>query len=353
MWKNNMQAIANIGSLTRPKYVKMPTLDLAGAIDDYYNSKDAAVARVDAEAEKQRRQAMVDEMTAQHPEAAAQIAADPIGYAKMLQDNAAAERDQQFKMDMLNRQFSNSMALADRQHANSVGLAKMRADLENQATAQARAERAAQLDEALKSGMISQEQYNLAKQRDLLGDIVNGGGVAPEGVVLTGNKKYDDAYMQEQGKKAAQKEAAEKDAKEMEPAVLQAMKRAEDAAKSGSGVGLFGGMLTNFGLNPMKNAGANYADIESANTQMNTYLRKQLASTGLTGSELNSAVEAQAYRYQINPTDSESVILRKLENFRKDKLNPVKKIRRIEGKIIKNSGKDWSKVSNEDILKGL
>jgi hypothetical protein len=134
MWKNNMQAIANIGNLTRPKYVKMPTLDLAGAIDDYYNSKDAATARVDAEAEKQRRQAMVDEMTAQHPEAAAQIAADPMGYAKMLEERAKAERDQQFKMDMLNRQFSNSMALADRQHANSVGLAKLAAQLKGNDT---------------------------------------------------------------------------------------------------------------------------------------------------------------------------------------------------------------------------
>lgn len=174
MWKNNMQAIANIGSLTRPKYVKMPTLDLAGAIDDYYNSKDAAVARVDAEAEKQRRQAMVDEMTAQHPEAAAQIAADPMGYAKMIEEREKAERDQQFKMDMLNRQFSNSIALADRQHANSVGLAKMRDELQNQAAANAKAQRAAELEEALNSGTITKEQYNLAKQRDLLGDIVNG-----------------------------------------------------------------------------------------------------------------------------------------------------------------------------------
>lgn len=129
MWKNNMQAIANIGSLTRPKYVKMPTLDLAGAIDDYYNSKDAAVARVDAEAEKQRRQAMVDEMTAQHPEAAAQIAADPMGYAKMLEEREKAERDQQFKMDMLKTQLGNSLALENARNAHAVGLAKLAAQL--------------------------------------------------------------------------------------------------------------------------------------------------------------------------------------------------------------------------------
>lgn len=164
MWKNNMQAIANIGSLTRPKYVKMPTLDLAGAIDDYYNSKDAATARVDAEAEKQRRQAMVDEMTAQHPEAAARIAVDPAAYANYL--------DEQQKIQ---QQFDNSMALQRQRNADAIGLARIKQQLANQAEANAKAQRAAELEEALNSGMITKEQYNRAKQRDLLGDIVNGG----------------------------------------------------------------------------------------------------------------------------------------------------------------------------------
>lgn len=189
MWKNNMQAIANIGAMTRPQVRNLPTLDLAGAIDNYYDAKDAQTKRLEAEAEKQRRQAYVDELTAAHPEAAAQIAADPVAYAKMLQDNAAAERDQQYKMAQLAQQFNNSLALADRQHANSVGLARMRADLENQAKARARAERAAQLDEALNSGLITQEQYNQAKQRELLGDIVNGDDINM-------NNPFDKAMVQ-------------------------------------------------------------------------------------------------------------------------------------------------------------
>jgi hypothetical protein len=98
------------------------------------------------------------------------------------------------------------------------------------------------------------------------------------------------------------------------------MARADQAAKSGTGVGMLGGIAANFGINPLPNAGKNYADIQSANTQLNTFLRKQLAATGLTGSELNSAVEAEAYRYQIKPTDSESIIRRKLQNFAQDKL---------------------------------
>lgn len=339
MWKNNMQAIANIGAMTRPQFRNMPTLDLAGAIDSYYDAKNAATQSELARQQREKMNAFADELTAQHPEAAARIAVDPAAYANYLDEQAKAERDQQYKLDYLNKQFNNSLALADRQNANSIGLARIKQQLANQAASEEKAARAAQLDEALNSGMITKEQYNLAKQRDLLGDIVNGGGVAPDGVVLTGNKAFDDAYMRETGKKTAQIKQAEADAKSMEPALLQAMDRAAKAAENGTGVGFIGGTAANWGLNPLPNAGANFADIQSANTQMNTYLRKQLAATGLTGSELNSAVEAQAYRYQISPTDSESVIRRKLQNFVADKL-PTKEAAKIYGtsQPIKNGG---------------
>lgn len=347
-----MANIARVGALTAPQFRNIPTLDLGGAFDNYVNARDKSL-------EAARRQAYVDELTAAHPEAAAQIAADPAAYMKMLNDKEAAERDQQYKMDMLKAKLDNSLALENVRNSNAVGLAKMRMDLENQATAQARAERAAQLDEALNSGTITQEQYNLAKQRDLLGDIVSGAsGVAPDGTPLTGNKKYDDAYMQEVGKKAAQTAIAEKDADSMKPALIQAMARADEAAKSGSGVGFIGGTLANWGLNPAKNAGANYADIESANTQMNTFLRKQLAATGLTGSELNSAVEAQAYRYQIKPTDSESVIRRKLQNFAEDKLGAKQPtLRDVVGNLKtfskKVDGDKYTNMSDAELLGGL
>lgn len=124
--------------------------------------------------EQKKYNAYVEQLTNEHPEDAAKIAMNPAAYEKMLQENAAAERDQQFKMDVLDKQFNNSVALADRQNANSIGLARIKQQLANQAASEERAARAAQLDEALNSGMITQEQYNLAKQRDLLGDIVNG-----------------------------------------------------------------------------------------------------------------------------------------------------------------------------------
>lgn len=134
MWRNNMQAIAQIGAMTRPQVRNMPTLDLNSAVGSYYDAKDAATKRAEAEAEKQRRQAYVEELTAQHPEAAARIAVDPAAFANYLDEQAKAERDQQYKLDYLNKQFNNSIALQDRQHANAVGLAKLAAQLKGNDT---------------------------------------------------------------------------------------------------------------------------------------------------------------------------------------------------------------------------
>ena len=160
---------------------------------------------------------------------------------------------------------------------------------------------------------LEREKQSLQNSGYRPGDVVNG-------YVMTGNKKYDDAYLGEMGKKTAQSQKMGEDYRAMMPTVVDALDRAWNAATNGTGTGPIGGRLAAMGLNPGRNAGANYADIQSANTQMNTILRKKLGATGLTGSELNSAIEAQAYRYQIDPTDNESIIKRKIQNFVRDHL---------------------------------
>ena len=307
---NNMAQIAQVGQ--KLKFRNMPTLDFSGAIDDYFNSRDAAANRAQLAEQAQKQQAYSDALQTGNQDAINQAwaAYDPQGYSSYLNQQQQRAEDRQWQLE--------DMARKERA---AYSLAQFKQNIAN-AAAQAEREREnAQLDEALKSGLITDAEYNQRKRMQILGDIVNGvSGVAPEGTPLTGNKAYDDAYLKEVGKKTAQVKQAEADANEMKPALIQAMARADKAARSGSGVGFIGGTAANFGLNPLPKAGANYADIQSANTQMNTYLRKQLAATGLTGSELNSAVEAEAYRYQIKPTDSESVIRRKLQNFAQDKL---------------------------------
>lgn len=93
--------------------------------------------------------AYVDALTNEHPEDAAKIAINPQAYEQMLNDNAAAERDQQFKMDQLKAQYDYMAARDAQQHANAVGLARLAAQLRGGGTeAQAQSE---------------QESYDLAQ----------------------------------------------------------------------------------------------------------------------------------------------------------------------------------------------
>ena len=142
-----------------------------------------------------------------------------------------------------------------------------------------------------------------------------------QGTTINLNTKAEEEYRKAMAKNRAEREKGEQGVAMMRPAVEAAINRAELAARNGAGIGVVGGFLAGLGLNPTSGAGSNYADIKSANAQMNALLRQKLQATGLTGSELNSALEADAYRYTINPTDPEEVILRKLQNFRDDYLS--------------------------------
>ncbi len=132
---------------------------------------------------------------------------------------------------------------------------------------------------------------------------------------------YQKTAQMEQAKTDIEVARGNDDFEKMKPSVVSALNRAETSLESGTGIGPVGGRLTKYGFSPFGSSASNYANIESANTQMNQILRAKLKATGLTGSELNSAVEANAYRYTISPTDNEGVVLQKIKNFRDDVLN--------------------------------
>lgn len=300
MWKNNMQAIANIGAMARPQVRTMPTLDLGGAIDSYYGAKDAQTKRLEAEAEKQRRQAYVEELTAAHPEAAAQIAADPVAYAKMLQDNAAAERDQKFKMDVLREQLSNSLALADRQHANAVGLAKLTAQLKDTDTTGKR-----NIEYLISQGFTPEEAARLYY-----------GGNNPTLDMAMLGKKGTEAMDKKLGENVADEMIAQKQMKTLRPKLENALLRAEESLKQGSGLGQIGG----WGWTS-EQGGQNRANIKNAQAQINTTMRGLLKQMGVGSTELNSAVEAEAYRYMLSPDMPIGQQLQVINNFKQDYLS--------------------------------
>lgn len=151
---------------------------------------------------------------------------------------------------------------------------------------------------------------------------------------------YEKTAQMEQAKTDIEVKRGNEDFEKMKPSVVSALDRATESLKSGTGIGPVGGTLTKFGFSPFGSSASNYANIESANTQMNQILRSKLKATGLTGSELNSAVEANAYRYTISPTDNEGVVLQKIENFKNDVLNADKPVEvKKEEQVI-----DWSEL---------
>ena len=180
---------------------------------------------------------------------------------------------------------------------------------------------------------MNQNALGLAKAKAMLDggqQISNQDLAASLGVPLTGNKKYDEALLQQAGKDKAAALKGEQATAAMRPAVSAALDRAEIAADSGNGLGRIGATLEWLGLNPVGKSGQNYTDIETANSQMNALLRQKLQATGLTGSELNSAAEANAYRYTISPFDSEARIKQKIANFRKDYLGETQPIGAVD-----------------------
>lgn len=217
-------------------------------------------------------------------------------------DKAQADRD--FQREMMAQQFQNSRDMENLRNSNAYALADYKNNLSLKNQADALDKRNASIQAELDAGNITPQQAAMLK----LGTDAKAMGIGDGGKETQAEK--------EQAKRDIQRQ----DFENSKPAVINAMQRGYAAAQSGWGLGGIGG--TSF--NPASWFGGksnqNRADIQSSNTQMNSILRKQLASTGLTGSELNSAVEANAYRYTIDPTDNEETIKRKMQNFAVDVL---------------------------------
>ena len=147
---------------------------------------------------------------------------------------------------------------------------------------------------------------------------------------------YEKTRQMEQAKSDIEIERGNEDFDKMKSSVIDALSRAKESLASGTGVGPIAGALTKYGLSPFNSSASNYANIESANTQMNQILRAKLKATGLTGSELNSAVEANAYRYTISPLDNEGVVLQKIKNFENDILKEKPEVSKETEEVI-----DW------------
>nr|DAR69721.1 MAG TPA: hypothetical protein [Caudoviricetes sp.] len=166
-------------------------------------------------------------------------------------------------------------------------------------------------------------------------------------------KKEVDAEIKqrEQAEKAEQTEQqTQKTLQTMMPRVRQAIGRAYQALNSGTGVGQFGGWGWTTGT-----GGTNRADVMNAQAQINILMRGLLKDMGVGSTELNSAAEAAAYRYQIAQDMPVSQIRRVLDNFIADYQSGalMDTVRNTASEYGATSSSDLSSVSTDDLVRML
>lgn len=124
------------------------------------------------------------------------------------------------------------------------------------------------------------------------------------------NYELNKAMATQKAKDQAEVEKAQRQVEEMWPRVMQAINRAYDSIKDGEGLGQLGGMFWT-----TEKGGINRANVQNAQAQINTLMRGILSTMGVGATEMNSAAEAAAYRYMIDPSMQESQIKQVLDNF--------------------------------------
>lgn len=228
-------------------------------------------------------------------------------------------------------------------------------DYENQVRADERAYKQDLLDEqrrydadllkeqrAYNSGLLADERaYNqeVARQKQL--DAIELANIKAQNDASKQQAKLDYEAQKERQKAELKREEAQRRNTELQPRVTQALDRAYSALEDGTGLGQFGGWGWTTGK-----GGQNRADIQNAQAQINTAMRGLLSEMGVGATEMNSAVEANAYRYAITPDMPIEQIRQVLDNFRADYLS---------GDLQRNlatsvGGSNLSSVSTDDLV---
>lgn len=344
-----MQAIASVGAMTRPQFRQMPTLDLAGAFDNFYAARDAADKRA-------KNRAYVEALQGgdQDQINSAWAAYDPQSYANFMLNQEKRAEDRQWALDDLAAQqafqreladinFKRQMELENVKNQNAWGLKRW--DLEN-TLAQKEMERQQALEDAATQREFQKELETLKNQnaRSLKEfELTNGlgttaqqnvkamidAGYTPEeawAMYYGGNnptldmanlgKKGMEAYDKKIGENLGDEAVAQKQMQTLKPKAENAIRRAKDSLVEGTGLGQFSG----WGWTT-EQGGINRANIKNAQAQINTTMRGLLKQLGVGSTELNSAVEAEAYRYMLSPDMPIGQQLQVIKNFEEDYLS--------------------------------
>ena len=193
--------------------------------------------------------------------------------------------------------------------------------------------------------MLALKRQQLAQNGGGTGSIKNieylvGQGYTPEqaaNMVFSGQnpavqglgQKGMEAYDKKVGETLGDEFVAERQLKTLKPKAENALQRAEESLNEGTGLGQVGGWGWTTGQ-----GGKNRANIKNAQAQINTTMRGLLSQIGVGASEVNSASEAEAYRYMLSPDMPIEQQRQVINNFRQDYLDGTleNELREIYGK---------------------
>lgn len=265
---------------------------------------------------------LTDEMIAQNPEDEARIRQmGGRAYADMLKSDAQRAEERQWHLDDLEsqRQFQRDL-LRDKLN-NEFALAKYKAQFD---TAPQGTNAQQNVQAMIEAGYTPQEAWAMYY-----------GGNNPTLDMATLGKKGQEAYDKKVGDFVADEAIAEKQMQTLKPKVDNALKRARESLEDGTGLGQIGGWGWTTGK-----GGQNRANIKNAQAQINTTMRGLLKQMGVGSTELNSAAEAEAYRYMIDPNMPIGQQLQVLDNFEQDYLS---------GKLAEDLAETYAKPSLKQV----
>lgn len=285
-----------LGAIQNATVVGKDRPDLGKALADAYSQYDSY----------NKQQALTNALKNNDQNAINNAMADinPMAYAQMLKSDAQRAEDRQWALDD--------------------AATKHRYDLE--------------LEKAKdKEATAFQRNFDFIKQTTDLpdDDIIKlmYGGQNPTLDMAMLNPKGQEAFAKEIGKSLAEEQIAEKQLNTLTPRAKQALERAKASLDDGTGLGQIGGWGWTTGQ-----GGINRANVSNAQAQINTAMRGLLSNMGVGSSELNSAAEAEAYRYMIKPDMPIEQQRQVLKNFEDDYLSGKleQDLRGIYGKSLKD-----------------
>lgn len=237
---------------------------------------------------------------------------DPQGYANHLEALKQAEiarqthlEDQNFQRELQRERLQNAMDIAMLKNGDTATIKNVQA--------------------MMNAGFSEQEAWKLAAAGQNTSFDVSHLG-----------EKGQEAYDKKMGETVADEAIAQRQMTTLKPKAENALKRARESIKDGTGLGQIGGIGWTTGQ-----GGQNRANIKNAQAQINTAMRGLLKQLGVGSTELNSAVEAEAYRYMISPDMPIGQQAQVLDNFEQDYLN---------GDLQKDLAETYAKPSLKDVV---